>query len=246
MVEWQRAQVRGLLSEQQMVAARNGIDCGHFAPSDPQYRAHYRAIWEIPEDVFCIGVVGVIQERKQTKHLLDVLAAMRAEGHNAWGVIAGEVFDPEYAEYIRNSIRDLGPEPHVRMVGHVDNIAIAYSAFDLTASFSKIETFGLSVAESIACGIPVIYYQIDVLDEVTGPGGVPVPMADVKKFAEECGRLAENPQRLSEMGTAGMKHVQANFSADASVSRLAEVFDEVLNAEKVEKHRLHSSIDRVL
>ncbi|MFW5869266.1 MAG: glycosyltransferase family 4 protein [Planctomycetota bacterium] len=229
MVRYEQPIMQGLLPAEHVVAVHNGLDMEQFCPRPAGRRSHWRGEWGVPEEAFCIGVAGVIQERKQTIDLIDVVASLRDRGVDAWGVIAGGVDDEEYAHEIVERIGELGDAVRIVCAGHVDDIADAYSGFDITASFARIETFGMSVAESIACGCPVVYYQIEVLDEVAGPGGVPVPMGAVESFAEACAQLAASPSDQATLRKAGMAHVRSKFSAEASTKALACVVGDVLS-----------------
>lgn len=229
MARYERPIMAGLLPPEHVVAVHNGLDMEQFKPR-PARREHCRKQWGVPETAFCVGLVGVIQRRKQTKHLVDVITLLRERGIDAWGVLLGRVDEEAYAREIRERLDELGEAVRVVIGGHVDSIAEAYSAFDLTASFARIETFGMSVAESIACGCPVVYYEMDVLDEVAGPGGKPVPMDEVQQFASACEHLARSATDLAALRQAGMDHVRGKFSAEASTRSLAGVFDDVLRA----------------
>ena len=46
--------------------------------------------------------------------------------------------------------------PHVRYLGHIDNLSELYSAVDYTVLPSHYEPFGLAVVESLHCGTPVL------------------------------------------------------------------------------------------
>ena len=63
--------------------------------------------------------------------------------------------------------------------GEKDNEQMAglYSAADLFISTSMGEGFGLTIAESLACGTPVIAQDVSAITEVVGPGGVLIPPA---------------------------------------------------------------------
>ena len=51
-------------------------------------------------------------------------------------------------------------------------LLILYNAADVFITTSRGEGFGLTVAEALACGVPVIAQNVSAIPEVVGPGGV--------------------------------------------------------------------------
>lgn len=108
-----------------------------------------------------------------------------------------------------------------------------YNAADLFVSTSRGEGFGLTIAESLACGVPVIAQDVAAIPEVVGPGGaliaperkITVPagqdlwLADIDAFTEMVERLVVNDAWRIELGLAGRKHVTESFRWDAAVDR---------------------------
>jgi glycosyltransferase involved in cell wall biosynthesis len=116
-------------------------------------------------------------------------------------VIAGRT---DFAE----TVRRLGLERRVKMLGYVPerDLPALYRAAAVFVYPSFYEGFGLSVLEAMACGAPVITYNVTSLPEVAGDAArlleYPVT-ADV--LAEEIGRVIEDPvlrRELSERGRA--------------------------------------------
>lgn len=114
------------------------------------------------------------------------------------------------------------------------------NAFDITVSTSRGEGFGLGLAESLACGVPVIAQNVSAIPEVVGPGGlliepqrlITVPsgednwLADIDAFTEAIKRLYEDRELRRELGRRGIEHVRSNFSWEVA----ARKFDEYIRA----------------
>lgn len=115
-----------------------------------------------------------------------------------------------------------------------------YNAADIFISTSRGEGFGLTLAEALACGVPVIAQNVSAIPEVVGPGGVliepqrliTVPsgedvwLADIAAFTDELEHLYESSGARRSLGEAGVEHVRANFKWDVA----AERFDRYLTA----------------
>jgi glycosyltransferase involved in cell wall biosynthesis len=98
------------------------------------------------------------------------------------------------------------------------------NAFDLFVTTSRGEGFGLSNAQSIACGVPVVAQNVSANPEVIGPGGVLVEplerlitvpagqdmwLADIDAFSREIEHLYEARGVVRKLGEAGREHARS-------------------------------------
>jgi len=118
------------------------------------------------------------------------------------------------------------------------DLCALYNAFDVFISTSRGEGFGLTLAESLACSVPVIAQNVSAIPETVGPGGIlleperliTVPsgednwLADIKAFTSALEHVYQSAGLRRDLGEAGLKHVRESFSWDAAASR----FDEYL------------------
>jgi glycosyltransferase involved in cell wall biosynthesis len=227
----QRLVVEPWIPPQRVLVVPNGVDTDEFRPHVDDARRRFRRQWQIPDDAFCIGLPAVIRRHKQNGQLVGLIRRLIDGGINAWGVLAGLIDEADYAEEIRQQIAETGLAGRVIEAGFVSDMAAAYSAFDLTVSFSRGETFGMSAAESLACGVPIVYYQIDTFAEVIGDTGVGVPMDDQAAAAAACLRLAGDRDELARLSQLGRRRIVERFSAEASSRRLAECYGMALGHE---------------
>jgi len=74
---------------------------------------------------------------------------------------------------------------------------------------SRYETFGIVAAEAMACGTPVVAFEIPSLREVVAPGtGALVPAFDVPAYGEAVAALASDPTRVEQLGACGRDHAR--------------------------------------
>jgi glycosyltransferase involved in cell wall biosynthesis len=224
LLDRQRPVVEPWIPPQRMVVVSNGIDTDEFRPRIDDARRRMRREWGIPEDAFCIGLPADIRRYKQNGQLVGLIRRLIDGGVNAWGVLAGTIGEADYAEEIHQQIAETGLTGRVVEAGYIPDMPGAYSAFDLTVSFSRGETFGMSVAESLSCGVPVVYYQIDVFAEIIGDTGVGVPMDDQAAAAAACLRLLGDRDELARLSQLGRRRIVERFSAEASSRQLAECY----------------------
>lgn len=107
------------------------------------------------------------------------------------------------------------------------------NAADLFVTTSRGEGFGLTIAEALACGVPVIAQNVSAIPEVVGPGGIlleperqiTVPsgvdlwLADINAFTEAIEHLYLAGGVRRKLGQQGREHVERSFSWDIAASR---------------------------
>ena len=125
-----------------------------------------------------------------------------------------------------------------------DHMVNLYSAADLFISTSMGEGFGLTIAEALACGTPVVAQNCSSITEVVGPGGVlieptrpfTVPMGqeqmlpDVDGFTREIEHLYLAGGVRRKLAIAGREHVERSFSWDVAARRFHELITELAGA----------------
>ncbi|WP_167849114.1 glycosyltransferase [Weissella confusa] len=106
---------------------------------------------------------------------------------------------------------------NISFLGYSTNTSKALSEIDVFVSASRYEAMGLSIAEALEQGIPVIAMNVKygpsmlVIDEVNGYliGNTPEDLADAAmKFA----RLSEKGKE--QMGERAAQYIAKNFSED--------------------------------
>ena len=146
--------------ESQVVIRRNGVH----VPETAQAGGEFRRAHAIAADARMVLFLGRLVPEKGIETLLRAFARvmLRDQGMNAnrrWVlIIAGPCDDPRYLATLANHTAVLGLQHAVRFVGGLYGNAKWSAIRDATfiVQPSIRESFGNSVAEAIACGIPVI------------------------------------------------------------------------------------------
>lgn len=68
---------------------------------------------------------------------------------------------------------------------------------------SHEEGWGIAIAEAMACGLPVVIYDLPALREVFPQGVIRVRIGDIRKFADETVSLLNNFERYKRLQTEG-------------------------------------------
>lgn len=125
-----------------------------------------------------------------------------------------------------------------------DQMALLYSAADLFISTSMGEGFGLTIAEALAAGTPVIAQNVSSITEVVGPGGIlidperpfTVPMGqeqmlpDIAAFTKEIEHLYLAGGVRRKLAIAGREHVERSFSWDVAAREFHRLITELVGA----------------
>ena len=132
-----------------------------------------------------------------------------------------------------------------------EGLAALYNAADIYVSTTGGEGFGLTLAESLACEVPVVCTGWAAETEVVGPGGVLIPplhdaygeavryhskfgmdwaVPDPRAFVGPVTELLANRKRRAELGAAGRLHVKRSFSWDTAAAEFLDLMTPALEA----------------
>jgi GT2 family glycosyltransferase/glycosyltransferase involved in cell wall biosynthesis len=106
-----------------------------------------------------------------------------------------------------------------------ERLAHLYSRAGLYLLTSTHEGFGLTAAEAMACGCPVVATRADGNEEfcIDGVTALLAPAGDVEQLTQQCLRLQSDPQLASELGQNGRRFI-LNYTWERVVDRLEQEF----------------------
>lgn len=212
----------------------NGIDSSHWSPIEaPSDRARLDAlgIGRRPYVVY----VGYWDDRKDVPTMLRAVAAARkrADVDLVW---AGHFTDRDRQKLRRYLARHrvLDAFADVKMTGFVsaDDLAILYRHAVAHLFLSRLEGFGLSVAEAMASGCPVIVAKNSGADEIGGDAVSAVAPGDAHAAAEAIVRLAGDHAERRRRQDAGLARA-ARFGRTAMARGYVDVWQRVLATPRV-------------
>ena len=134
---------------------------------------------------------------------------------------------------LRQLARNLGLAEVVRFVGFVpeaEKVAY-YNLADVFVLPSHMEGFGLSAAEAMACGKPVVASRAGALPEVVSDGvtGLLCDPGTPGEFAEAIVRLLGDRQLAVGMGQAGQERVRRLFHWDKAAQQVLSIYAELVS-----------------
>lgn len=213
--EWMASQVgKSMLADQPHRVIPNGVSTNVFYPGD---KAAARQSLGIPEDAFvCLFAAdGGIQNPFKGGEIVSQLIP-QFSSYN--GLLFLEVGGKKEES---SQLLSLG-----RFESH-DAMADCYRASDLFLYPTRADSFGLVVAEAMACGLPVIASRVGAIPElvVDGETGWLAPSVDASRFAECIESAISDRRRLQEMGSAGAERIRQKFSLRKMVDSYREVYE---------------------
>jgi phosphatidylinositol alpha-1,6-mannosyltransferase len=133
---------------------------------------------------------------------------------------------------LRRAAREHGVSDHVVFTGAVserDKVSY-YNLADVFVSPSSLEGFGLSVAEAMSCGLPVVVARRGALPELVGdgPGAVVCEPAAVEQFADGLVGYLQSPERRAAGGEANRARVETSFRWERTAREVIAVYEEAV------------------
>ncbi|MEM9965676.1 MAG: glycosyltransferase [Asticcacaulis sp.] len=186
-----------------------------------------RSVKAAPQDVPVIGVLGRLHVNKGFDVLLEAVARLRDEGVRVKLRIAGD--GPEKDALIAQAARlGLGPE-QLEFSGWVTPVEDFLAQADVFVLPSRVEPFGLVVAEAMAAGVPVIASHIDGPKTILKAGelGLMVPPEDPLALAGGLKAVFSDWSAALERARKAQAHALETYDQKAGQARLTAVLRDV-------------------
>jgi len=213
------AQASSLLHEVPITTIPLGLDTEKFRPRDRRFA---RDVWDIPHDARVMLFVSSPLDRPEKGfHLLaDALRGLdRRSNLVLLSVGSGE------------PPTDTGI-PHRRLgyVSHEAVMSTVYSAADVLVMPSVQDTFPQASIEALACGIPVVGFDVGGIPEVVrhGVSGVLVPARNTDALRSAVWHLLQDPTKRAQFGVNGRRIALEEYSLEIQARRYHALYEQIL------------------
>ena len=194
----------------------NGVDFGRVA-FDPEAREKIRAEFGIPSGAQVTGVLGRLDPNKRFDLVIEAAAPLLSDDRLLLIVGKGD----ERAHLERTAAR-LGVSSHVIFAGERHDVAAMLSAMDLFIASSAQETFGLSVLEALANGMPALYTTCPALE------GIATDRArQVAGTAEDLRAAIEVELAAGPRGRTPVQEVQQRYGIEAVTAAVDDLYEQL-------------------
>jgi glycosyltransferase involved in cell wall biosynthesis len=187
----------------------NGVDTSVFRPMEQD-----TGITNIPGNKTVLFFAGNLSRRKGA----DLLPAIMKQLGDDYVLLVAS----------GQQAGSLGNLKNIVCIGHPDlaGLVTAYNRCDIFLSASRLEGFGLSVAEAMACGKPVVATNGSSLPElvVDGKGGFLCRIDDVPDFSNKIRHLAADEDLRRDMGAFNRKRAEEKFTLERMTAEYLRLY----------------------
>jgi len=178
---------------------------------------------EVKRDLLTCVFVGRFAPEKVVDHIIraffEVVKVIPNAKLEIWGT------GKEEANYIK-LIQSLGLENNIKICGFTQKALDVFAKAAFSVFTSIREGFGLTIAESMSVGTPVIAYDVNYGPRemiINGVNGYLIPPNDVKSLSQAMIDLFSNPKKCREMGEQARK-IKDKFNEDDFIDKWLNVY----------------------
>jgi glycosyltransferase involved in cell wall biosynthesis len=131
---------------------------------------------------------------------------------------------------------DSGGRYQLIELGNIDSPqlqSLFYSACDVFAAPSRIESFGLTALEAMACGTPVVAFGTSGLLDIVAAGEtglLEARISNVGGLRDQLDWMLQHPAERQNMGLAARQRVEKQFTRSLMAKRYAELYCHLLES----------------
>ncbi|MCP4050334.1 MAG: glycosyltransferase, partial [bacterium] len=194
------------LKNQDIQVIHNGIDTELFRPARDKRKLRTR--YNLPADkkIILVSSADIRNKIKGIKFVLDII----------------DYFDPDKFVFLiigkgcfntKNTI-------NYGFVNNEQEMSDLYASSDIYCFPSLAEICPFSVLESMACGLPVIGFDIKPLREIIcNDNGILVETKNTQKLYSSIKLILENEKTLHNFSRAARNHIVSNFSINIMIKK---------------------------
>ena len=208
----------------------NGVDFGRFADARAEFERSEKSVEESGRDSLegdrarrplRVGIVGELSEVKGQEDFVRAAAVVVGDDATRTG---------EYRARVERLVAELGLKERVRLLGRLGEVAGVLVSLDVFVSASRTESFGMAMAEALACGVPVVATATDGAREIVEDGhtGSIVPIGDADALAAAVASLLEDEGRRLAFGARASESARARFNLERMIEETERVYAEAL------------------
>ena len=206
----------------------NGIDTIRFCSSLP-LRERFRQQQGIGLSTAVVGMVARYSPIKGHKIFLDMARILLTMETDIRFVMIGTNISASNRELI-GIIDSLGLRDYCTLLEEQSDIERAMNGLDILVCPSFSESFGLVVVEALACEVPVVCSDLEVLRDIVGQRFT-APVGNSHLFARKTHELvrATRAERKT-IGSQGRKQVIKNYDENVMIEKYRQLYHELLHA----------------
>jgi glycosyltransferase involved in cell wall biosynthesis len=206
--------IRGGVKSEKIHVIYPGIDTEKFK-FDKKKRADTRAELGIRDDEIVICYVAYFRRPKAQHTLVEAFSKLYSKHPNTKLLFVGG--GKEYFDEVKKLSNSLGLEEYVIFTGTKQDTTPYLCASDIFAFTSTSETFGKTIIEALAVGLPVVANNIDTTKEIIKNEtlGQTYLAHEVGNLASKLNETVENLSFYQANSEARCEYVRQNFGVNS-------------------------------
>ncbi|MGR3302289.1 MAG: glycosyltransferase family 4 protein [Candidatus Scalindua sp.] len=203
-----------------------GIDLKLFKFSEEE-RKETRLKLNITNHDKVVLFLSLLSKQKGTDIAIKAFNELAENNESIKLIIAG---DGEYLEEAKLLVNNFKLKSRVIFTGFVRNEDTVqyYNASDIFIFPTlRLESFGIVIAEAMACGKPVIASDIGSIPDVidNGINGILIPIGDFKELARQINLLLSDKQYSAMLAQNARRKALERFGLDRMIEETIKVFE---------------------
>jgi glycosyltransferase involved in cell wall biosynthesis len=225
--KWMTGKIKGsVLGHLDNRLILNGIDTSIFTPQD-KIKSRNELGLPLNKKIILFIAIGGIGDRLKGADYVEEIAKFYLNDKGKIFVAVGgkKKLDSDLDEKEKeNNIIQTG------YIGDENILAKYYSAADLFLYPSKADNSPLVVAESMACGTPVVSFDTDGIPEIISECGLLAKREDLKDLLDKTDEMLSMSQnRYLRMRSAGIEKIKRNYSLEKMTTGYLKLYSELIS-----------------
>ncbi|WP_346796981.1 glycosyltransferase family 4 protein [Halomonas sp. Bachu 37] len=218
------------IPSENVICLPHGVDINKYHPChDRDAVRTRREELGIPVDAVVIGLPGRVTPGKGQdiwiKALLELDPALDFFALSIGGTDYASGGVESFYEKLQNLIDGTLLANKIAFLGHRNDLAEILPLLDIVCIPSENEAFGLTIIESMACGMPIIGSNTGSLPElVDDASGILVGPHAINAWSSAMKKMIRDDASRRSMGHAARQRVEQHFSNTQHVKRLIEYY----------------------
>jgi glycosyltransferase involved in cell wall biosynthesis len=183
----------------------------------------------VPKTARLTAICGRLTANKGVDVYLQAMAHLRESHPDLQHLVIGEG-SQAFTRQLVELAQQLGLQDRVHFLGQRQDVRALFEAVDVVISSSVRESFGRTLLEAMACGVPLVATRSGGPEEilVDGDNGFLVEVGDAAAIAERVARLLDDRTLAQQIGSAGRATVEGQFRLTDTVNAVVKSFEHAL------------------
>ena len=203
----------------------NAVDTEIFKPVDAQRKRQLRGNLGLPKEDQLVAFTGRLESTKGLPTLLAAWRQVAAKHPHATLLLIGSggLGTNNCEAQLRAYVDDHALQSRVRFVGSVENVHEYLQASDVFVFPSEQESFGVSVAEAMACALPVVATTSGGLKDLVqnDVNAISVPIQQAQALADGLSHTLSSD--MSHLGNAARRFILQHCAVNTVLAQYQQL-----------------------